>query len=106
MENSNKEKRKSRKFNIFVLLFAIVVIYSIFSGFRMVSLRNEKLRQISENERVISNLNSSIDELRDEIDKSKTDEFIEKVAREDLGMVRPREIIYVIKDQEVPEKKN
>ncbi|NMA49960.1 MAG: hypothetical protein GX947_09410, partial [Tissierellia bacterium] len=40
-----------------------------------------------------------IDGLSKEIGKSGTLEFVEKVAREDLGMVKPREIIYIDKSK-------
>jgi len=40
-------------------------------------------------------LEADIGALYDEIEMSGTLEFIEKVAREELGMVKPREIIYI-----------
>lgn len=43
----------------------------------------------------ISVLEKEIDSLNKEIENSGTLEFIEKIAREELGMVKPREIIYV-----------
>ena len=43
----------------------------------------------------ITDLSKDIDILSKEIEKSGTLEFVEKVAREDLGMVKPREIIYI-----------
>ena len=47
----------------------------------------------------IQDLSRDIDVLNKEIEKSGTLEFIEKVAREDLGMVKPREIIYIDKSK-------
>lgn len=45
----------------------------------------------------VQTLEKEIDELNKEIDNSGTLQFVEKVARDDLGMVKPREIIYIDK---------
>ncbi len=102
MENRQKNQTNSSKINIYLILIVLLLIYSLFSGAKALADRNEKLRQITENESVINELNTSILELEEQIANSKSDEFIEKVAREDLGMVKPREIIYVVKDSELP----
>lgn len=102
MENRQRNQTNSSKINIYLILIVLILAYSLFSGAKALSDRNEKLRQITENENVINELNTSISELEEQIANSKTDEFVEKVAREDLGMVKPREIIYVVKDGELP----
>lgn len=102
MENRQKNQTNSTKISIYLILIVLLLIYSLFSGAKALADRNEKLRQITENESVINELNTSISELEEQIANSKSDEFIEKVAREDLGMVKPREIIYVVKDSELP----
>ena len=102
MENRQKNQTNSSKINIYLILIVLLLIYSLFSGAKALADRNEKLRQITENESVINELNTSISDLEEQIANSKSDEFIEKVAREDLGMVKPREIIYVVKDSELP----
>lgn len=40
-------------------------------------------------------LKGDIEELNSQIEKSGTIEFLENVAREELGMVKPNEIIYI-----------
>lgn len=102
MENRQKNQTNSSKINIYLILIVLLLMYSVFSGAKAWADRNEKLRQITENESVINELNTSISELEEQIANSKSDEFVEKVAREDLGMVKPREIIYVVKDGELP----
>ena len=47
----------------------------------------------------IEELKKSINDLNDVIDEISTPEYIEKMAREKLQMVKPDEIIYIIKDQ-------
>ena len=102
MENRQKNQTNSSKINIYLILIVLLLIYSLFSGAKALADRNEKLRLITENESVINELNTSISELEEQIANSKSDEFIEKVAREDLGMVKPREIIYVVIESELP----
>ncbi|MEA3423696.1 MAG: septum formation initiator family protein, partial [Bacillota bacterium] len=47
----------------------------------------------------IEELKKSIDKLYDVIEEISTPEYIEKTAREKLQMVKPDEIIYMIKDK-------
>lgn len=44
-------------------------------------------------------LEKEIESLNREIESSDTLQFVEKVARDDLGMVKPREIIYIDKNK-------
>lgn len=47
----------------------------------------------------IETLKAEIDALNEEIENSHSLQFVEKVAREELGMVKPREIIYIDKNR-------
>jgi cell division protein FtsB len=47
----------------------------------------------------IQALEKEIGNLNEEIENSDTLQFVEKVARDDLGMVKPREIIYIDKNK-------
>ncbi len=88
----------------FPLIFAILILFSVtYGAFNIsnnISLRNEKLSEISKKQEKINELKKDISELESEISNSDSVEFIEKVAREDLGMVKPREVVYVDKDKE------
>ncbi|MBU5313304.1 septum formation initiator family protein [Tissierella carlieri] len=44
-------------------------------------------------------LEKDIENLNKEIENSDSLQFVEKVARDDLGMVKPREIIYIDKNK-------
>lgn len=61
----------------------------------MKDLTNKKLKNQAE----IQKLESDIDELNEEIKTSGSLEFVEKIARDELGMVKPREIIYIDKNK-------
>lgn len=50
-------------------------------------------------ENEISKLEEDIDIINEELEISNSLEFIEKIAREELGMVKPREIIYIDKEK-------
>lgn len=56
-------------------------------------------REKSTKEEEIEILKSEIDGINNEIKDKDSLEFIEKVAREEFGMVKPREIIYVDKNK-------
>ena len=79
-----KVKRKK-----FPVALALIILFSVVYGSvkigKSISIRNQKLE--------IDNLNS-------ELENSSSADFVEKVAREELGMVKPREVIYVDKDKE------
>lgn len=85
------------------IIFAILILLSITYGARVISNSiyegNRKLMEISSNASEIKSLKKDISDLKEEIEDSNNMEFVEKVAREDLGMVKPREIIYIDKNK-------
>lgn len=89
-----KKKRKKRlRIRHLVLLFFVIYIGVIMLNQRklMKNLENKK----ASIEAQIHNIEKDIDSLNKEIENSDSLEFIEKTAREELGMVKPREIIYI-----------
>lgn len=62
----------------------------------MKDLTNKKLAE----ERAVAQLEKEIEELNKEIEDKDSLEFVEKIAREDLRMVKPREIIYIDKNRD------
>lgn len=94
----------------FPVALAIIILFSVLYGSvkigKSISIRNQKLEIISENKKEISNLKLEIDNLNSELENSSSTDFVEKVAREELGMVKPREVIYVDKNKEKAFDKN
>lgn len=92
---------KRKKF--FPLIFAIIILFSVSYGAISIShailARNDRLNEIQQSKREVSKLKREIKELEDEISHSDSVEYVEKVAREDLGMVKPREVVYIDKDK-------
>ena len=101
------ESTKRKKFPV---ALAIIILFSVVYGSvkigKSISIRNQKLEIISGNKKEISNLKLEIDNLNSELENSSSTDFVEKVAREDLGMVKPREVIYVDKNKEKDSKIN
>ena len=87
-----KEKAKFRIRHVFFLLFVIYICSTLISQQKM--MRNLKTQKV-EKEKEVKELQGNLNELNDEIKNTDSLEFIEKVAREELKMVKPREIIYV-----------
>jgi cell division protein DivIC len=96
-----KKKRTKRKkgFRIIHLLLLCLTIYTLLVFSHQRTMRKDLMIKKVNIETEITGLNGDIDVLSKEIEKSGTLEFIEKVAREDLGMVKPREIIYIDKSK-------
>lgn len=93
------KKKNKRRFRFRRLLLIGLVIYlsAIFVHQSTLISNLEDKRQKTETE--IKGLETEIRELNKEIENSDSLEFVEKVARNDLGMVKPREIIYIDKNK-------
>jgi cell division protein FtsB len=85
------------KFTIFFLIILISIIFSSLGEkglFKSLSLYR-KIREIDSN---IENLQIKNKETQKEIERLKNDDvYIEKLAKEELGLIREDEIIYVFK---------
>ena len=93
-------KRKTkRRFRLgrLVLIGLVIYLSAIFihQNTLMNGLKDKKLKTQVE----IEDLERHIRDLTLEIENSDSLEFVEKVARNDLGMVKPREIIYIDKNK-------
>lgn len=89
------KKRKKRRFRFRRLLIIGFLIYLsaifIHQSTLINNLEDKKLKAEME----IKELETDIRSLTKEIENSDSLEFVEKIARDDLGMVKPREIIYI-----------
>lgn len=76
------------------LIFAIIVIYAVI----MIIMQQKEIKKQTElmNEliRTEEELSDRIDALEGEIGYMQTDEYIERTARERLGMIKENEIIF------------
>ena len=88
-----RAKAKKREFLI-VAVIAVIIVIALFvftlSLRKTVSDNNEKIARI---ESQIAEESERANDLKQQEDFMKTDEFIEKIARERLGLVSPNEIL-------------
>ena len=95
-----KKKKGFRLKHLLILLFVFWLCKSLIS--QNIVMREAKKTKL-EKEAEIAKLEMEIEELNKEIKEKDSLEFVEKVAREDFNMVRPREIMYIDKNKD---KKN
>lgn len=89
-----KQKKKMR-FRLIHLAIIIVFIYVAVVFNKQRILMNDLEEQRAKAEEEILHLEDEIETLKYEIENSESLEFVEKVARDELGMVKPREIIFI-----------
>ena len=98
MKDGKKNKRKGFRLKHLILLFLIFCIGKTLINQRSMRKDLTKKRLIEEQE--VARLEKEIEELNEEIKNKESLIFVEKVAREDLRMVKPREIIYIDKNRD------
>lgn len=96
-----KIKRKFFKRNrVTILIILIILGYYAYNMYQT----DLKLKEYKQTQSVlkseIESLERDINRLVDEFAYSQTPEAVEKIAREKLKMVKPNEIIYLIKGEE------
>ena len=93
------KKKKKRRLKLGRLLLIGLVIYLSAIFIHQNTLMNDLENKKHKTEMEIKELERDIRDLTIEIENSDSLEFVEKVARDDLGMVKPREIIYIDKNK-------
>lgn len=97
-EKKDKKKRK-RKLGIFRIVLFGMLIYLVVTLFKQNLMMKELQGKKISLQNDISILEDEIEALNDEIENSDSLTFIEKVARDELGLVKPREIIVIDKSK-------
>lgn len=90
------------KFKTKIIILVLVMLFLLYFGVQVIQ-QNQHMKALEkerlEYEQEIEALNLKIIDLKDKIDNKNSDEYIEKMAREKLKMVKPDEIIYIIKEE-------
>lgn len=90
-----KRRRRKKGFRMKHFILLLIVFYLsktlISQSIYMKELREKKLKE----EQEIATLEKEIEQLKEQIEKKGSLEFIEKAAREELHLVKPREMIYI-----------
>lgn len=100
LRKKSARKNANKRFLIFisavVLVFATYFIYTLTEqSMRMTGINAEIEKKKAE----LEEINDEIDLLKEELTMVDEPEFIEKIAREKLKMVSPKDIIYVDSDK-------
>ena len=96
---AKKERRRiitrNRRIALCVIVLAVgIVVYMVARNVvQVTSLKAEKAQL----EKELSQLNDKKDALEDELEQVHTDEYVEQQARSSLKMIKPGEILYLIK---------
>lgn len=93
------KKKKKKTFGLIHLLTLFLIIYIVAVFWNQRNLMNAL--QVKKNDKILENkeLEKEIRDLEKQIEDSQTLQFVEKVARDELGMIKPREIIFVDKNK-------
>lgn len=83
------------------LLFLILMISGFAVVFQQFQIRRQLLAEKKEVSLEVQRLQKEIEDLKHQISKSGSLEFVERVAREEYGMIRRGEIIYVNVNREI-----
>ena len=88
-----KKRRRKRRFSFTLFSICVVLIYFGYTYY----VQSVELKALLAQEQVLQarfrGLQDEVDSLKREIERLGTDEYIEKLARERLGLVRPQDVI-------------
>lgn len=93
-----------RKITIKGVVIGIIFCIVVVSVIRQQVAMNKIEKQITEKQNLINQLKESNQTLKDEVNETKTDAFIEKKARERLKMIKPGEEVVVQENNNVNDK--
>lgn len=101
-------KRKSYKdifFSTILILFVLIVIgFLIFSSIKINQRRGELTSRIETLKKEIQILEQKNLELKTKVSQTETEDYLEKVAKETLGLKKPGEEVVVITQEQEGEK--
>lgn len=98
------KKRKNKSRGLILLLIIIAFGYYVYNMYQADQKLNDYLADQVALKAEIEQLEREINRLADEYAYAQTPEAIEKIAREKLKMVKPNEIIYLLKETATSEE--
>lgn len=99
--NEKKAKTNKNPWRLTALAIGAFLVLIIIMGITMLTQQpaiNEKTEELEEQKKTIEELSERIEELENELNYMGTDEYIERTARDRLGMVKENEIIFKEKE--------
>ena len=95
-DNGFIERPQKKPSRLFCLIILFLVVYLIFSFTRVFLAINRLEEEVRVAEKELKTLEQSNQELEEEIQLLHTDEYIERLAREKMGLVKEGEIPYIL----------
>lgn len=95
-----KSNKKRKGISIFHIILAVLSVYVVVTFINQEFVIRDLNKQNKVADTDLKDLKENIKNLEKKIDKSETVEYIERIAREELDMVKPNEIIYKDKDKQ------
>lgn len=96
-------RRKIPRLRLDRIAFLLFLLWAIVTFINQIKLKRNLEVKRTQYETEIAELQEDIESLEGEIADSDSLQFVEKVAREELGLVKPREIIIIDKNKEKKE---
>lgn len=88
-----KEKKNRRSFIVVLVAVLLCASFAI-SLFTVIKEKNDIEKEINDIETALAQVNRENDNLRDKLSSDNTDEYVEEIARDQLGFVKPGERVY------------
>ncbi|SJZ73887.1 FtsB family cell division protein [Selenihalanaerobacter shriftii] len=92
-----KYAKTSKKLMIVSLIILVSIVYSFFKADAKIKNMKHRLRGL---ETEAKKLNREVSILNRKLDRVNSNEFIEEIARKDLGLVKPGETLYIIIEED------
>ena len=92
------KKNKKQNNNVMSVILIIAIVFAIWLAYSFITQQvkiNSLNKEIKQLEAQISDEEKRSSELEEKMKEIDTPEYIEKIAREELGMVAPDEIIFM-----------
>ena len=93
-------KNKSKGFKYILIVMIFVLIYFAYNIHDQLNHIDALEATLDEKAEKVAQLNNDIQKLEYEIENSGSLKFIEQIARDEYGMVKPKEVIFKDKDKE------
>ncbi|NLD18094.1 MAG: septum formation initiator family protein [Tissierellia bacterium] len=93
-------KNKSKGFKYILIVMIFVLIYFAYNIHDQLNHIYALEKTLDEKAEKVAQLNTDIQKLEYEIENSGSLKFIEQIARDEYGMVKPKEVIFKDKDKE------
>lgn len=95
MKVKENKKTKNKKINIFTIVFLILIVYFSFTFLKQQFQINELNLELKDLNTKIVSKQLDTEEIKELSTKTSDPEYIEKLAREKLNLIKPYEKIFV-----------